>query len=79
MSIQKPSVSAPKMPVARAVSGKATEEFQALKNNLDEIDSWDASPNDWDKIQIIYPFTGNEQQAKSFLSALQLPVPHIER
>jgi hypothetical protein len=67
----------PSVPSGRGVSEKSSAEFTALKHSLDSIPSWDMSPNDWDAIQITYPFFGKEQQAKSFLSAIQLPVPEM--
>ena len=45
---------APSVPAAKPVSGKASETFNALKRALNEIASWEMSPNSWDKIQIIY-------------------------
>ena len=63
------------MPAAAPVSGKATETFTALKRALNEIASWEMSPNSWDKIQIVYAAKGNDKQAKSFILAIQLPTP----
>lgn len=68
---------APSVPSTRGVNEKANAEFSALKHNLDSIPSWDASPNSWDAIQIVYPFGGKEQQARSFLAAVQLPTPQM--
>jgi len=67
----------PSVPSTRGINEKANAEFTALKHNLDSIPSWDATPNNWDAIQIAYPFTGKEQQARAFLSAIQLPVPQM--
>ena len=63
----------PSLPAAKPVSGKASETFNALKRALNEIASWEMSPNSWDKIQIIYSVKGNDKQAKSFIAAIQLP------
>jgi len=68
---------APAVPSTRGVSSKASAEFTALKHNLDSIPSWDATPNNWDAIQIAYPFGGKEQQARTFLTAIQLPTPEM--
>ena len=68
---------APNMPSSKPVSGKAQEEFTALKKKHNEIASWSMSPNSWDKIQINYTSTGNEEQAKTFLSAIALPNPEM--
>jgi len=67
----------PSVPSSSGVSAQGKAEFTALKHSLDSIPSWEMSPNSWDKIQIAYPFLGKEQQAKSFLSAIQLPVPEM--
>jgi hypothetical protein len=67
----------PNVPSSSGVSAQSSAEFTALKHSLDSIPSWEMSPNSWDKIQIAYPFLGKEQQAKSFLSAIQLPVPEM--
>jgi len=64
--------SRPNIPVAKPVTEKGNAEFTALKHEL-SIDSWEMSPNHWDGIQIIYTSFGNEQQAKSFLTAIELP------
>jgi hypothetical protein len=69
--------SAPAAPAAASLSGKATEEFTALKHSLIEIVSWEISPNSWDKIQIIYPTPADEKQARSFLASRQLPSPEM--
>ena len=68
---------APKVPSAKPVSGKAAEEFDSLKRSLNEVASWEMSPSSWDKIQIIYTKGGSEQQARSFVTAIQLPVPEM--
>jgi len=71
---QKP---APKIPAAKPVAGKAAEEFGSLKRSLSEVPSWEMSPNSWDKIQIAYTKTGSEEQARSFLKAIELPTPDM--
>ena len=48
-----------------------------LKRSLNEIASWDMSPNNWDKIQIIYSGTGTDKQAKGFIAAIELPTPEM--
>ncbi|GEM_PF-861529 len=68
---------APNVPSAKPVSGKAQEEFTALKHKHNEIASWSMSPNSWDKIQVIYTSTGKEEQAQTFLSAIALPTPEM--
>lgn len=68
---------APSIPASAPVSGKASETFSALKRALNEIASWEMSPNSWDKIQIIYVAKGNEKQAKTFVSAIQIPTPSM--
>lgn len=67
----------PSMPAAKPVSGKAAESFTALKRALNEIASWDMSPNSWDKMQIIYsPLPhANEKQAKSLIKATEIASP----
>lgn len=70
---QRPS---PSVPSAKPV-GTGREEFTALKQSLSGMDSWDMSPNGWGKIQLSYPFTGNEAQARSFLKAIELPTPEM--
>ena len=45
--------------------------------NLSGIASWEMSPNGWDAIQIAYPFTAKENQARAFLAAIQLPTPDM--
>ncbi len=62
----------PSVPAAKPISEKGNAEFTALKHEL-SIDSWEMSPNHWDNIQIIYTAFGNDTQAKSFLSAIELP------
>jgi len=74
MMAQRP---APAVPATRGVNEKNSAEFTALKHNLDSLPSWEMSPNSWDAIQIIYPFGGKEQQARSFLTAIQLPTPEM--
>jgi hypothetical protein len=66
---------APSVPAAKPV-GAGKEEFTALKHQLN-IESWEMSPNGWDKIQITYTSSGNEAQARSFLSAIELPTPEM--
>ncbi|MCX8194909.1 MAG: hypothetical protein N3G22_02270 [Candidatus Micrarchaeota archaeon] len=67
---------APSPPAAKPV-GKSAEEFSAFKEALAGIPPWDATPNTWDKIQICYINKGNEQQAKGFLKAIELPSPEM--
>ena len=67
---------APSVPAAKAVSSKASEEFATLKHQLG-IDSWEMSPNGWDKIQITYTTQATEQQARSFAKAIELPDKEI--
>lgn len=66
------SVQFPSVPAAKPITEKGNAEFAALKHEL-SINSWEMSPNQWDKIQIIYTAFGKEQQAKCFLSAIELP------
>jgi hypothetical protein len=67
----------PKVPSAAPVAGKAAEEFDTLKRSLNEMPSWEMTPNNWDRIQIAYTKTGTEQQARSFLKAVELPTPDM--
>ena len=67
---QKPSIPSAK-PVATS-----REEFEALKHSL-HIDSWEMSPNAWADIQIIYTTHGTEQQARTFLKAIELSTPEM--
>lgn len=76
MAITAPRMAAPVAPAA-ALSGKAQEEFGMLKRSLNEIASWDMSPNTWDKIQIIYSGTGSDKQAKGFIASIELPTPQM--
>jgi hypothetical protein len=72
------NMKAPSAPSARPVSGKASEEFVALKRSLNEIASWEISPNSWDKIQINYAERrGKEPEARAFLKAIQLATPEM--
>jgi hypothetical protein len=64
---QKP---APAIPQAKPISGKAAEEFSALKQSLN-MASWEMAPNSWDAVQIAYTKKGNEQQARSFAKAIE--------
>ena len=68
---------APSVPSTRGINENARQEFNALKVNLSSIASWEMSPNDWDAIQIAYPFTAKENQARAFLAAIQLPTPEM--
>ena len=63
------------MPAAKPVAA-SREEFEALKKSLG-IESWEMSPNNWDAIQIIYTRGGSEQQAQSYIAAIQLPMPEM--
>ncbi|MFA6489489.1 MAG: hypothetical protein WCT52_02305 [Candidatus Micrarchaeia archaeon] len=67
---------APAVPASRPVSGKATEEFTALKHELN-VESWDMAPNNWDAIQIAYAKRGTEQQARSFVAVIQIKQQEI--
>jgi hypothetical protein len=67
----------PSVPTTRGINEKAASEFTALKHNLDSMASWEMSPNHWDKIQVAYPFAGNESQARAFLASVQLPTPEM--
>ncbi len=67
----------PKVPAAKSVGGKASEQFDSLKRSLNEMPSWEMTPNNWDKIQIAYTKAGSEQQARSFLKAIELPTPDM--
>ncbi len=69
--------STPKVPSAAPVSGKAAEAFDSLKRSLNEMPSWEMSPNNWDGIQIIYTKAGNEGQARDFIRAIELPTPDM--
>lgn len=70
---QKP---APAVPTSKPVSGKAAEEFTALKSSLSSA-SWEMAPNSWDAIQIAYAKRGAEQQARSFVSVIQIKPQEI--
>lgn len=70
---QKP---APSVPAAKPVSSKASEEFASFKHQLG-IDSWEMSPNSWDKIQIAYTTQATKEQALSFAKAIELPDKEI--
>ena len=67
----------PNVPSTRGVNENARAEFNALKSNLSGIASWEMSPNGWDAIQIAYPLTAKENQARAFLAAIQLPTPEM--
>ncbi|MCX6771075.1 MAG: hypothetical protein NTX79_03400 [Candidatus Micrarchaeota archaeon] len=67
----------PNVPSSRGINENARQEFTALKSSLSGIASWEMSPNDWDAIQIAYPFTAKENQARVFLAAIQLPTPDM--
>jgi len=67
----------PNVPSSRGVTENTRAEFSALKSNLSGIASWEMSPNGWDAIQIAYPFTSKENQARAFLAAIQLPTPDM--
>ena len=67
---QKPSVPSAK-PVATS-----REEFNALKMALN-VESWEMSPNAWAGIQIIYNAKGTEQQARTYLKAIELSTPDM--
>jgi hypothetical protein len=71
------SVTIPRAPSAAAVSGKASEEFNALRRNLSDVASWEITPNSWDRIQIAYRNSGSEKQARAFLKAIELPTPEM--
>jgi len=68
--VQKPSVPSAK-PVATS-----REEFDALKKAFN-IESWEMSPNFWADIQIIYTAKGSEQQARTYLKAIELSTPDM--
>lgn len=70
-------VAVPSAPAAKPMAAKSSEEFTLLKRSLNEIASWEISPNGYDKIQIIYPFPGNEQQARAYVKAIELPTPDM--
>ena len=67
----------PNVPSSRGLNENAKAEFTALKSNLSGIASWERSPNNWDAIQIAYPFPAKENQARAFLAAIQLPTPDM--
>ena len=66
---------APSVPTAKPVSGKSSDTFNALKQSLSAIASWEMSPNTWDKIQIAYTTMGSDKEAKAFVVSLQIPTP----
>lgn len=68
--------SAPSVPASRPVTQKASDEFSAMKHEIG-MQSWDMVPNGWDKIQIAYVKAGTEQQARSFVKAIELPQQEI--
>ena len=63
------------IPSAKPVA-TGREEFEALKHSLN-IESWEMSPNAWADIQIIYTTKGSEQQARTFLKAIELSTPDM--
>lgn len=73
VAAQKP---APAVPAARAVSAQASQEFASLKQQLN-VESWEMTPSSWDKIQIAYSGQGSEQQARSFVAAIELKQQEI--
>ncbi|MEM4554951.1 MAG: hypothetical protein QXT25_03830 [Candidatus Anstonellaceae archaeon] len=60
----------PSVPKAKPVSS-SREEFEALKKSIN-LASWEMSPNNWDKIQIIYTTKGSEAEARNFLKSIRL-------
>jgi len=70
-------VAVPSAPAAKPMAAKSSEEFTQLKRSLNEIASWEISPNDYSKIPLIYKTMGTEQQARSFVKAIQLPTPEM--
>lgn len=70
-------IAVPSAPAAKSLGGKSAEEFTLLKRSLNEIASWEISPNRYDKIRIIYPIMGSEQQARAFVKTIQLPTPEM--
>ena len=68
LTAQKP---APAVPAAKPVSSQASQEFTSLKQQLN-VESWEMSPSSWDKIQIAYTTQGSEQQARSFVAAIEV-------
>jgi len=62
---------APSVPAARPLSQQASAEFNSLKHEL-KLDSWELAPSSWDSVQITYTVKGNEQQARSLLSSIEL-------
>ena len=68
--------SAPAVPSSKPVTGKASEEFNALKHELN-VESWDMAPNNWDAIQIAYSKRGTEQQARSFIKVIEIAPQEI--
>jgi hypothetical protein len=68
---------APAVPAAKGGIGKASETFESLKRSLNEVPSWEISPNNWDKIQIAYTATGTEESARAFVKAIELPSQEI--
>jgi len=67
---------APAVPSSRPVSGKAAEEFSALKSSLG-MASWEMAPNNWDAVQIAYVLRGTEQQARSFIKVIEVAQQEI--
>ncbi len=67
---------APSVPAAKSVSGKAAEEFTALKQSLGSA-SWEMAPNSWDAVQIAYVKRGTEQQARAFVKVVEIKPQEI--
>lgn len=68
--------SAPSVPAAKPVSGKAAEEFSALKQSLSSA-SWEMAPDNWDAVQIEYVKRGTEEQARSFVKVIEIAPQEI--
>lgn len=68
---------APVLPPAKPLSGRHAEEFTQLKRQLSEQGAWELTPDSWDTIQIAYTATGDEKQARAYISAIELSTPEM--
>ena len=66
---------APVLPPAKPLSGKHIEEFTQLKRQLNELNSWELTPDSWDAMQIAYTTAGNEKQARAYIASIELATP----
>lgn len=62
---------APSAPVSSAVSQQAQAEFNALKESLGHIVSWELTSNRYDVLPLRFSEAGNEKQAHALQAALR--------